>query len=131
MAIALAFNFLVIRKTAISEKYPGGIEQFRKDWLKPRPRRAPTGEDDHLFGFYSMGSYYQDVVDRLFEVGILDKDGTAHRSVARGDQIDGFYFDNDWLKLDEYYEDVNGKSGFLLCSLVDHDLGEVVEAYFR
>jgi hypothetical protein len=61
MAIILAFNVLVARKTEIDEKYPGGGSQFRSDWLK----KKWWCEDEHLIAFSAMGPYLNEVAEQL------------------------------------------------------------------
>ena len=68
MAIIIEFNVIVSRKTEIDAKYPGGLAQFRADWLVRPPER--WGEDEHLLGFCSMAGYYENVGKRLLACGI-------------------------------------------------------------
>ena len=130
MALAVSFGFLIIRKEAISSRYPGGIDQFRQDWIPELRNRPRTGEDDQLFGFYSMGSYYYEAVERLREVGIVDQLDKPSPDVASGDIIGGFHAQCDWLRLETYEGEVNGQSGFAICWVKDSEQGEVVEARF-
>ena len=68
MAIALEFNVMLARKAEIESKYPGGLGQFRVDWLVKPPER--WCEDDHLLGFCSMGGYYHNVRASLRSCGV-------------------------------------------------------------
>jgi hypothetical protein len=68
MAIIFQFNVIVARKAAIDAKYPGGLAQFRVQWLAKPPER--WCEDEHLLAFTSMGAYYGRVRDDLRAAGI-------------------------------------------------------------
>ncbi len=68
MAIILEFNVILSRKAEIDAKYPGGLAQFRIDWLAKPPER--WCEDEHLLGFSSMAGYYEKVGKRLLANGI-------------------------------------------------------------
>ena len=68
MAIVFLFNVMVARKVEIDSKYPGGMPQFRSDWLARPPER--WCEDEHLLAFSSMGFYFKNVADRLRSLGI-------------------------------------------------------------
>jgi hypothetical protein len=68
MAIVFIFNVLVARKAEIDSDYPGGLVQFRSDWLvRPIERWC---EDEHLIAFSSMGSHFESVASRLKSCGI-------------------------------------------------------------
>jgi len=67
MAIILVFNVMLARKAEIDAKYPGGLAQFRNDWLVKPPER--WCEDEHLLGFSSMGNYFEQVLTRLLDCG--------------------------------------------------------------
>jgi hypothetical protein len=68
MAIIFQFNVMLARKAEIDHKYPGGLPQFRCDWLvRPVERWC---EDEHLLAFTSMGPYFQEVAARLISFGI-------------------------------------------------------------
>lgn len=72
MAVMLEFNVILVRKSELDAKYPGGLGQFRIDWLVKPPER--WCEDEHLLGFSSMGGYYSNVRSRLLSCGadVLD-----------------------------------------------------------
>jgi hypothetical protein len=63
LAIVLEFNVIIVRKIEIQEKYPGGLAQFREDWLVKPPERCC--EDADLVAFSSMGWYFDKVFDRV------------------------------------------------------------------
>jgi hypothetical protein len=67
MAIIFLFNMIVVRKSEVLAKYPGGLAQFRLDWM-PKPRR--WREDHHLLAYSSMGGVKEEVVDRLRALGV-------------------------------------------------------------
>ncbi|MBZ5684711.1 MAG: hypothetical protein LAP86_06730 [Acidobacteriia bacterium] len=68
MAIVFAYNVMVARKSEIGAKYPGGLAQFRSDWVT-RPGR--WREDEHLLVQSSMGgSDFRDVTERLNALGV-------------------------------------------------------------
>lgn len=68
MAIVFLFNVLVVRKNEIDAKYPGGLAQFRLDWMtKPKRWR----EDEHLLFQSSMGGdFFKNVTERLRSLGV-------------------------------------------------------------
>ena len=72
MTIAVSFGFLIIRKSSIENHYPGGITHFRQEWLPKKRKRLVVGEDEHLFGFYSMGDL-RPLIDKLDSAGLPDQ----------------------------------------------------------
>lgn len=34
MSVVLNFNYIVIRKSALEDSYPGGLDAFRADWIQ-------------------------------------------------------------------------------------------------
>jgi hypothetical protein len=71
MAIVLQFNVIIARKAEIGAKYPGGMAQFRIDWLIKPPER--WCEDEYLLAFSSMGNYFRDVYESLrsFDIDVF------------------------------------------------------------
>jgi hypothetical protein len=69
MAIVFAFNVMIVRKSEIDAQYPGGLAQFRLDWIE-RPRR--WREDEYLLVLSSMwgGSEFRDLAERLKALGV-------------------------------------------------------------
>ena len=68
MAIIFEFNVMLARKSEIDSMYPGGLNQFRLDWLENPPER--WCEDQHLLAFNSMGSDFKPVYESLLKYGI-------------------------------------------------------------
>jgi len=99
MAIAVSFGFLIIRKSSIDNKYPGGITQFRQDWLPRRRNRPLTGEDEDLFGFYSMGGGMRPLIDSLEEAGFSTIETQPSPDLAFGTITDSFLASCDWLQI--------------------------------
>ena len=67
MAIIFLFNVMVARKSEVDAKYPGGMTQFRSEWMvKPGRWR----EDGHLLVCSSMGGGFRDVAERLKALGV-------------------------------------------------------------
>src|SRR5262249_2532301 len=89
MAILLRFNLFVARKSSIEAKYPGGLEQFRADWMNDRPGEKPNGEDGHLVGCCTMGWYYADVMEKLIACGLENQRDDRVIDIAFGDQMHG------------------------------------------
>jgi hypothetical protein len=67
MAIVFAFNVLIVRKSEIDPQFPGGLAQFRLDWIT-RPRR--WREDEYLLVQSSMGFDFRDVAERSKALGV-------------------------------------------------------------
>jgi hypothetical protein len=67
MAIIFWFNVVVARKSEIEAKYPGGLAQFRSEWM-PKPRL--WREDNHLLARSAMGAELKDVAERLKSLGV-------------------------------------------------------------
>jgi hypothetical protein len=67
MAIIFAFNVMIVRKSEIDARYPGGLAQFRLDWIT-RPGR--WREDDYLLVQSLMGSGFRDAAERLKALGV-------------------------------------------------------------
>jgi len=134
MAIALRFNFFVARKASIEAKYSGGVEQFRTDWMKPTRRQMRLqeqyGEDDHLIGFYSMGGYLAEVVEKLKVHGLQHRSGDLLIDFACGDEASGFENGCDWLEVTDWDGQFENRDGFRICWLKGSARGEIVEAFF-
>ena len=92
MAVMLEFNVILVRKAEIDTKYPGGLSQFRIDWLVKPPER--WCEDEHLIGFSSMGGYYDKVRTSLKSCGaeVLD--------CSQADSPERMKSQCDWLDCD-------------------------------
>jgi hypothetical protein len=91
MAIGFDFNVIVARKAEMESKYPGGLSQFRIDWLAKPPER--WCEDEYLLTFSSMGAYYDKVRDQLRSHGIdvleTSEARTPEEIKLRCDWLDG------------------------------------------
>jgi len=86
MAIVIRFNTIIIRKSSIAAKYPGGVNAYRDLYL---PHNANFYyEDWHLIAHTSMGAFYG-VHDRLMASGLTFSrgDGSSdccYASMTRG-----------------------------------------------
>jgi len=69
MAIIFLFNVMVIRKSEINSKYPGGLAHFLDDWLAKK-HMDPWCEDEHLIAFSSMVGIWGGVEAELRSLGI-------------------------------------------------------------
>jgi hypothetical protein len=68
MAIVFAFNVMIVRKSEIDAQYPGGLAQFRLDWIA-RSRR--WREDEYLLVLSSMGTEdFRDLAERFKALGV-------------------------------------------------------------
>jgi hypothetical protein len=67
MAIVFAFNVMIIRKSEIDAQYPGGLAQFRLDWIT---RPGQWRQDEYLLVQSSMGLLSRDVAERLKALGV-------------------------------------------------------------
>lgn len=56
MPIYIELANLIIQKTAIKEKYAGGIDQFKKDYNLLNTSKAYFKEDNELFVIYKMNA---------------------------------------------------------------------------
>jgi len=122
MSVVLNFNYLVIRKSALEESYPGGLAAFRKDWMPNAPKDEE--EDAHLVSFCSMGGGLAQLRDRLVECGLLESPGESNETVFQETIVRGEGSGCDWLEFDE-------EDGFLVCWLKGHDRGKLTYAYLR
>jgi hypothetical protein len=52
MAIIFLFNVMVVRKGEVETMYPGGLAQFRSDWVV---RPGHWRDDEHLLAYSSKG----------------------------------------------------------------------------
>jgi hypothetical protein len=67
MALVIRFNTIVLRKTSIAAKYPGGLAHYRALYL---PHYALVFyEDHHLIAHTAMGAFYE-VEERLASHGL-------------------------------------------------------------
>ncbi len=107
MAIQLSSIIILIRKSEIDEKYPGGLDRFRSDWTV-----LPTAccEDDHLVAFSFIGHYYAGIEESCKEFDI---------AVAVGSEEGGVAEEYDWLETG-----VTGESP--ICWLKGTESGEIV-----
>lgn len=94
-------NVLIVPKRSVAAHYTGGVDQFRADWM--------GGEDEHLFGFCSMGHYFDDLLAVL---------GECER--AFGEELFGLDPGCEWL-------DVGGAIGSAYCWLKGTSPGKVAD----
>ena len=95
MAIVIRFNAIIVRKSSIEAKYPGGLDAYRSFYL-------PNGanfyyEDRHLIAHTSMGAFYG-VYDRLFANGLAASQGGASLDSCGANQMDGLDRNCQWLE---------------------------------
>lgn len=115
MAIQLSSITILIRKSEIDEKYPGGLDRFRSDWMI-----VPTAfcEDDHLAAFSFRGHYYFGIEESCKEFDI---------AVAVGSEAAGFGEECDWLEKGVTVDEQDPTSGESpICWLKGTDPGEIV-----
>jgi hypothetical protein len=78
MALPIQFLTLVVDKTAIRSRYPGGLPQLAVDF-------GPFRQDDELVGFCAMsGGDVENILERLCERGLQ-----LGRDMALGDMMHG------------------------------------------
>lgn len=95
MALVIRFNTIVVRKSSIEAKYPGGLDTYRGLYL---PTNANFYyEDQHLIAHTSMGSFYE-VYDRLTENGLAASQGGASLDSCGANQMDGLDSSCRWLE---------------------------------
>jgi hypothetical protein len=105
MAIIFAFNVMIVRKSEIDAQYPGGLAQFRLDWIT-RPKR--WREDEYLLVQSSMGSGFRDVAERLKALGVDVL--VTNESVPPGENVKRC----SWLDWDVYERrEIRSPSGFV------------------
>ena len=94
MAVVIRFNTIIVRKSSISGKYPGGIDTYRALYL---PKNASYYfEDEHLIVHTSMGEFYG-VVDHLVELGFSFKEGDEYSDYFFASQQEGVNASHLWL----------------------------------
>ena len=123
MSVVLNFNYIVVRKTALENNYPGGLDAFRADWI-PESIGQKNDEDQHLLSFISMGGYLQTLRKKLREIGLLEPEQRSSSAVFQGTDVHGSGDGCDWLEFD--YEE-----GFLICWLKGKDRGPLSYAYMK
>lgn len=125
MAIALRYNFFVVRKAGIERNYPGGMTRFRSEWIKSSSESEQPGEDEHLIGFCSMGNALGVVLDSLLASGLELKQNDRVLDIACGDELAGIDGSCDWLEV--------RKSEWTLdsCWLAGTEPGQLREPIFR
>lgn len=105
MAIVFAYNVMVVRKSEIDAQYPGGLAQFRLDWMK---RRGLWREDEYLLVRSSMGSDFRDVAERLKALGVDVL--VTDESVPPGENVKRC----SWIDWDVYERrEIRSPSGFV------------------
>jgi len=130
MTVAVSFGFLIIRKSSIENQYPGGITQFRQEWIPKQRKRPVTGEDEHLFGFYSMGGGTSLLIEKLKSVGFSTEETQPSPDLVFGTVTTGLLAPCDWLQIEELAEPLGGREPFMVCWLVGSKRGEIVEGKF-
>ena len=95
MALVIRFNTIVVRKSSIEAKYPGGLDAYRDLYL---PTNANFYvEDQHLIGHTSLGAFYE-VYDRLTANGLAASQGGASLDSSGANQMDGLEPSCQWLE---------------------------------
>jgi hypothetical protein len=74
MPLYVDFYILLVKKSAVRAKYPGGLEQFRADYAIGSSE--VNEEDDELFSLGQMNPYYD--IDALTDRGLAFDDTTKH-----------------------------------------------------
>jgi hypothetical protein len=122
MSVVLSCNYLVVRKSAVEELYPGGLVAFRKEWMPTSP--ADEYEDPYLLSFMSMGGGIAPLATRLFECGFAQGDPLKSPNVFYGTEVRGKGHGCDWLEFGH-------QGGFLICWLKGKPRGKLAYAYLR
>src|SRR5262249_15720410 len=96
MAILIRFNTLIVRKSSIEAKYPGGLDAYRGLYL---PRNAHLYyEDRHLIAHTSMGGFYGEP-DRLAANGLVFSPGDASSDYCFANEVEGVKPSCQWLEV--------------------------------
>ena len=114
MSIRLKMNVLIVRKITIQSIYQGGLEQFRRDWMRAGHNQTNPGEDEHLIGFSSMGHSYNTLIEKLCSCGLNRLD------IAVGDELEGIEESCEWLEV--FHEGI----GMTICWLKGTSPGEAI-----
>jgi hypothetical protein len=130
MTIAVSFGFLIIRKSSIENQYPGGTTQFRQEWLPNKKKRPIVGEDEHLFGFYSMCEGLSVLSDKLETIGFTTVEAQPSPDLVFGTITSGLLAPCEWLHIEELAEPLGGREPFMICWLAGSERGEIVEGKF-
>ena len=87
LAIALCFNFVVVRKKSIEQKHPGGLDAFRSDRIGWRGSAgAPDPENMSICsGFTPWGTTWP-VLKKLEKTGMEVPDAQESPDMAIGDR---------------------------------------------
>lgn len=122
MSVVLSCNYLVVRKTAVEELYPGGLAAFRMEWM-PNSVDAKD-EDPFLLSFMSMGGGIDPLGMKLFECGFGPGDPLKSLNVFCGTEVRGIGHGCDWLEFGH-------QAGFLICWLKGKPRGKLAYAYLK
>ena len=95
MAVVIRFNTIIVRKSSIAGKYPGGLDAYRSLYL---PKDANSYfEDEYLVVHTSMGAFYR-VDERLLENGLVSSQGDDSSDYCGANQQEGVDASCQWLK---------------------------------
>ncbi len=96
MAVYLHIFTLLVNKTAVSEKYKGGIEKFREDYNIPLSEI--NQEDDELFALGQMNPDLYDI-DKLISEGLsFDSEKQSSDDFTILYRYGDFFWEVNWLK---------------------------------
>jgi len=95
MAVVIRFNAIIVRKSSIADKYPGGLDAYRALYV---PKDANSYyEDEYLVVHTSMSAFYG-VDDRLVENGLVSSQGDDSSDYCGANQQEGVDASCLWLK---------------------------------
>lgn len=112
MSVLLEAVSILIRIDAINERYPGGMEQFEKDF-----QGGTFCKDSKLVRVGFMGSNDADrfIVD-LMQKGLIYKENNKTVDMVYGTQARGLEDECDWVELREFPVEENGLTGTVLAA---------------
>jgi len=94
MSVVIRFNTVIVRKARIEAAYPGGLDQYRRDFAS---QSNDYYEDANLTVRTSMSGFYGDW-DRLMESGLIHEKDDTVVDIVTADQSNGVDPRCDWLE---------------------------------
>jgi hypothetical protein len=123
MSVVLNFNYIVLRKSEIETRYPGGLQSFRTEWI-PESLGNEVKEDQHLISLITMGGGLDSLGEKLWETGLLVEGKLSSTAVFVGTDVCGYGTGCGWLEFGE-------EEGFLVCWLRGGDRGSLAYDYMK
>lgn len=87
---------LIIQKSTIIQKYNGGIEGFRKDFISSN--NPYNQEDNELFSLSKLNAYEFDISDLVLKGLTYESKNNSSEDFVVQTRLDGFLWKANWIR---------------------------------